>query len=361
MPLHSMALAFLLLGLGLAEAGLLRAAGGRQAAARAGALVQARAGVRQIPISIPLRVPFFMPIDGPTLEGELAQDEAAGEPQDAFEPAPQDGPTLGDIMGFARAMSAPRGDGAPPKFPGAADGVTIRMKASEMPAPLHMEETDGGLVVTGRLPGNLNASTLNVNQLGDVVEVQYRMGEGRSAVGVNQRFELDFEPQELSKAKYSGVSGQFTLDIPKPKDAVKPRKIVIAFDNTKPEEHAESKVVPKVDLKAKVKATAEERVDAKVEAKAGEKGKLGEAKAKDTVGAKVEAKVEAKAEAKGKVEAKSAAQEPKKTQAELMAEEAKARRHAASAAARASSAQATVNLRKQLHAKPLVMIEIDNN
>lgn len=343
MALRPVAYMCLLLGLGLTEARLLRAEKGRQAAARAGD--QVRAGVRQIPISIPLRVPMFLPIDGPTLQGELAQDDDAFEPvpPNVREPEREDGPTLDDIMQFARSMGSPR-NGMAPSFPVPADGVTIRMKAGEgMPAPLHMEETVGGLFVNGKLPENLNASTLKVSQLGHVVEVQYRVGEGRSAVGVNQRFELDFEPRELSTANYSSSSGQFSLNIPKQKDADKPREIVIAFENSRVHKDVDIKKLPK---EGKEEATTQMRKDLKPEGKAGEK-----------------AKVEARAEGSDRGEAHGIASEAKKSQAQLMAEEAKARRRAASAAARASSEEATVHLKESLHAlpKPLVMIEIDNN
>lgn len=217
---RSALLAGLLLGLPLAEAGLL-SRGGRKAGAHA--------RVREVPVSIPLRVPILIPLDGPFVGGPVMDDDF-GPVSPEFGGLGEDMGSLGDIARFAQAFAAD--GGPPPSFPVPADGIRIRMRPGNgVPTPLRMSNEAGRLVISGKLPEHLNASGLKVNQFGRMLSVQYHVGEGRSMVGVEQRFMLDFEPRESARVKYSRATGEFHLDVSKPKDAARPQDIAIVFED----------------------------------------------------------------------------------------------------------------------------------
>lgn len=125
---------------------------------------------------------------------------------------------LHQVMGFGSEIG---NADAVPRFPFAAEGLRIKMpRGSGAPAaPLSLQHLDDQDQILGTLPKGMNGSDLKVDQSGHVVTVQYRMHTGQSKVGVEQRFSLDFTPDQKPKAKYSKASGKFSVVIPRPKNA----------------------------------------------------------------------------------------------------------------------------------------------
>jgi len=132
--------------------------------------------------------------------------------------APSIQDVLNQVMGFGREIGA---GVETPRFPFGAEGLKIKMpRGPGAPAaPLSLEHLDDQDHIQGTLPTGLNASDLKVDQSGHVVTVQYRMKNGPSTVGVEQRFSLDFAPAQKPKAKYYKKTGKFSLEIPRPVNA----------------------------------------------------------------------------------------------------------------------------------------------
>jgi len=133
---------------------------------------------------------------------------------------------LHQVMGFGRDIGnmelRNQMDGMP-RFPFAAEGLKIRMPKgpNAVEAPLSLQHLDGQDEIVGTLPSKMNATDLKVDQSGHVVTVQYRMKDGQSTVGVEQRFSLDFTPPQKPKAKYNRANGKFSVVIARPKNVQK--------------------------------------------------------------------------------------------------------------------------------------------
>lgn len=241
----------LLVCLGAANAGKLRAT------ATAKARTHMRMGVRQVPVSIPLRIPMMVRDDEPQddpLPVDLGRVLLGGSPPEGQD----DGPvvlTLGpeegvrpvaeagdagprNLLDVLRALGAAQAvhGASPAAFPLAADGLKIKMRPGDgVPTPLALEEEGGAVRIAGGLPPHLNASSLRVKQLGRLIAVQYMVGDGQNLVGVEQRFMLDFEPQESAQVNYSGATGAFSLELHRPKDSGLPQDVTIDFEDQEPE------------------------------------------------------------------------------------------------------------------------------
>jgi len=200
--------------------------------------------MRQIPFILPLRLPMMVPVDGPPMVGgpmemsglpsfdggDVVPLSALLGPEGSEAPEGLNDEVPPQILDLVKALASGRSGAPPPSFPFPADGIHLKVRASEeMPAPLSMEESEEGLRIVGRLPSNLTAAQLKVKQLGNVVSVMYRLG---GDMGVEQRFELEFEPEKVDQAHYKKATGDFSLDVPVPREANQPKQVHILFDET---------------------------------------------------------------------------------------------------------------------------------
>merc|ERR1719313_1227081 len=69
------------------------------------------------------------------------------------------------------------------------------------------------------------------------------MRDGRSTVGVEQRFSLDFNPTQKPKAKYNRKSGQFSVAIARPQN-VQRSSSDVEIDMDDEEMSSEAKTLP---------------------------------------------------------------------------------------------------------------------
>jgi hypothetical protein len=165
-------------------------------------------------------------------------------------------------MPVQRALEARRGlDGIGGEMGGALELPlgALHLKLQEhVPKPLHVEDGKEKLRIYGTLPQHLTSKTLKVSLSGSEgrnLRVQYFLGQGagaKNAVGIDEKFALDFAPAGMPAVTYKASTGAFELSLSRP--AAKPQEqVAIDFDSS-PSTGAVAKVTAAAVIPGKASA-----------------------------------------------------------------------------------------------------------